>query len=543
MHDIAGRVTRLGLCALAVCSAGATAVFSAPSDPPIVAQRTAGEYVIDGRLDEAGWQDAVPIETWYETRPGDNVEPKVANVAYLLFDDRYLYAGFEFADPEPGKIRAPLADRDNVPSSTDYGGVILDASNDARTAQMFLANPRGIQYDAITSDAADEDSAPDFFWESAGAITENGWTLEMRIPFASLRYKESDPEQWGILLYRNWPRDYRYQMFTSRLPRDSNCFICNVRPLTGLAGLPSGSHFVIAPYANANQMSLPAGDLGSPLVDQGAEGEFGLDAKWLPNPNTIFDATLNPDFSQIESDTAQIAANERFALFFPEKRQFFLEGVDLFSTPINAVFTRTFTAPRWGTRATGEVGDVHLHHARRRGPGRRQRHHPRLQLLGLRGAGLRVLRRGRPPAPQLRTVLRQLPGERPRDRRRRPQPRLRPGLPVADQRPGRRYRPGALFTTARRRTGPIWPTSGTGAGSPATPPGLWWNRQTREVGRLRRRPGTSPTTSGPTTASCRRWASARGLPRSAAPSTRRTSRCHACGSSSTTSAPRTATAS
>ncbi len=244
-----------------------------------------------------------------------------------------------------------------MPSSTDYGGVIIDASNDARTAQMFLANPRGIQYDAITSDAADEDSAPDFFWESAATITQSGWTLEMRIPFASLRYKESDPEQWGILLYRNWPREYRYQMFTSRLPRDSNCFICNVRPLTGLAGLPSGSHFVIAPYANANQMSLPAGDLGSPLVDQGGEGEFGLDAKWLPNPNTIFDATLNPDFSQIESDTAQIAANERFALFFPEKRQFFLEGVDLFSTPINAVFTRTFTAPRWGTRATGELGE------------------------------------------------------------------------------------------------------------------------------------------------------------------------------------------
>jgi hypothetical protein len=357
MHDTSRRISVAVLCALAALSTGAARVVAAPSDAPLVAQRTAGEIVIDGRLDDAPWKDAAPIETWFETRPGDNVEPKVGNVAYLLFDDRYLYAGFEFEDPEPGKIRAPLANRDNVPSSTDYGGVIVDASNDARTAQMFLANPRGIQYDAITSDAADEDSAPDFFWDSASQVTADGWTLEMRIPFASLRYKESDPEQWGILLYRNYPREYRYQMFTSRLPRDSNCFICNVRPLTGLTGLPSGSHFVIAPYANANQMSLPAGDLGSPLVDEGAEGEFGLDAKWLPNPNTIFDATLNPDFSQIESDTAQIAANERFALFFPEKRQFFLEGVDLFSTPINAVFTRTFTAPRWGTRATGEVGN------------------------------------------------------------------------------------------------------------------------------------------------------------------------------------------
>ncbi len=316
--------------------------------------RVASEIVVDGSLDDPGWQEVAPIETWFETRPGDNIEPKVANVGYLAYDDRYLYAAFRFTDPEPQRIRAPLADRDNVPSSTDYGGLILDATNDARTAQMFLANPKGIQYDAITSDAAGEDSAPDFFWDSASRVTEDGWILEMRIPFASIRYNDSNPEQWGLMMYRNWPREYRYQMFTSRLPRDSGCFICNVRPLEGLAELPSGRHYVIAPYGNASQFAMPEGDLGTPLETGDASGEFGLDVKWLPNPNTVFDLTLNPDFSQIESDQAQIAANERFALFFPERRQFFLEGVDLFSTPINAVFTRTFTAPRWGTRATGE---------------------------------------------------------------------------------------------------------------------------------------------------------------------------------------------
>ena len=347
---------RCALAAALLGSAHLPPLAAAQEDPALVIHRTDQEIQIDGRLDDAAWSDAEPIDTWYETRPGDNVEPKMANVAYLLYDDRYLYAGFRFDDAAPEKIRAPFADRDNVPSSTDYGGLIVDATNDGRTAQMFLANPRGIQYDAINSDAAGEDSAPDFFWDSASQITADGWILEMRIPFASLRYNESDPEQWGIMLYRNHPREYRYQMFTSRLPRDSTCFICNVRPLTGLTGLPSGSHFVVAPYANGSQLSLPAGDLGSSLETQGTEGDFGLDAKWLPNPNTVLDATLNPDFSQIESDTAQIAANERFALFFPEKRQFFLEGVDLFSTPINAVFTRTFTSPRWGTRATGEIG-------------------------------------------------------------------------------------------------------------------------------------------------------------------------------------------
>jgi len=339
--------------AVGLCSAA----LAAPAPAPLRVERTDKEIQVDGLLDESAWQDAQPIDTWFETRPGDNVEPKMANVAYLLYDDRYLYAGLVFEDPEPEKIRAPLADRDNVPSSTDYGGLIIDATNDARTAQMFLANPRGIQYDALTSDAAGEDSAPDFYWDSASQVTESGWTLEMRIPFGSLRYNESDPEQWGIMLYRNYPREYRYQMFTSRLPRDSTCFICNVRPLEGLADLPSGSHFVVAPYVNGNQMAMPEGDLGSPLIDQGTEGEIGLDAKWVPNPNTVLDVTINPDFSQIEADTAQIAANERFALFFPERRQFFLEGVDMFSTPINAIFTRTFTAPNWGTRLTGKLGN------------------------------------------------------------------------------------------------------------------------------------------------------------------------------------------
>jgi hypothetical protein len=222
---------------------------------------------------------------------------------------------------------------------------------------MFLANARGIQYDAINSDAAGEDSSPDFFWDSAARITKEGWVLEMRIPFSSLRYTESNPEQWGIMLYRNRPRESRYQMFSSRLPRESTCFICNVKPLKGLEGLPSGGHWIAAPYVNGKQLAEPQGDLGAPLETGEVGTEVGLDAKWLPNPNTVFDLTLNPDFSQIESDVAQIGANERFALFFPEKRPFFLEGSDLFETPLQAVYTRTFTSPRWGARATGEFSN------------------------------------------------------------------------------------------------------------------------------------------------------------------------------------------
>ena len=326
--------------------------------PPFTIARATSPIVVDGDLSDAGWQGVEGISKWYETNIGDNVPPQVGNVAYLTYDDQYFYAGFVFEDPDPPGIRAPLGDHDAVGSPTDYGGVIVDSRNDGRTAQMFLANPRGVQYDAISSDVSGEDDSPDFFWDSVGKITETGWNLEMRIPFTSLRYRQEPAPTWAILLYRNYPRDRRYQFFSARLPRDVNCFICNSTKLVGLEHLPHGSHLVIAPYVSASQSSAPEGDLGTPLEAGDADGDAGFDLKWGPSAALTIDGTWNPDFSQIESDAAQIVANERFALFFPEKRPFFLEGVDLLSTPLQAVYTRTITSPRGGLRATGRAGEV-----------------------------------------------------------------------------------------------------------------------------------------------------------------------------------------
>ena len=346
-------------CLVLCLSLAAAPAFAAGAEqaPPINITRATGSIVIDGNLSDAGWQGATKVTTWYETNPGDNTEPKVKNVGYVTYDEKFLYAGFEFDDPEPRKIRAPYGDRDNVPSSTDYGGIILDTQGEARRAILFLANPHGIQYDANTDDATGEDNSPDYYWDSEARITATGWVLELRIPFSSLRYKKSDPQQWNINLYRNRPRDFRYQYFSMKIPRGSSCFICHSNPLTGLTGLPSGGHLVIAPYATASRDAFPRDDvLGAPLENESVEADGGLDVKWTPNVNTAIDATINPDFSQIESDVAQIGANERFALFFPEKRPFFLEGIELFSTPIQAVYTRTITSPRWGMRATGRMG-------------------------------------------------------------------------------------------------------------------------------------------------------------------------------------------
>ncbi|HEV8660681.1 MAG TPA: DUF5916 domain-containing protein [Thermoanaerobaculia bacterium] len=343
------------LVVIALVCAGA-AVADEATSPTIHISRANGPIAIDGDLSDSGWQGAVRLDKWYETNVTDNGEPKVKNVGYLTYDSRFLYAAFELFD-DPKQIRSPYNDRDHIGGNTDdYAGIILDTRNDKRSAVLLLANARGIQYDAVSDDSTGEDSAPDFFWDAATKITDKGWILEMRVPFSSLRYDNPNPTEWGIMLYRNWPRDRRYQMFTNKLPRGSNCFICNRSPLVGLQGLPGGGHLVTAPYATAREIGETRDGLGTPFVNRPAAGDGGLDVKWTPNADTAIDATLNPDFSQIESDVAVISTNERFAIFLPEKRPFFLEGVELLKTPIQAVYTRTITSPRWGARSTGKSG-------------------------------------------------------------------------------------------------------------------------------------------------------------------------------------------
>jgi hypothetical protein len=321
--------------------------------------RATAPIKVDGNLSDAGWQDVKPVTTWYEVNPGDNTPPTVRNVGRIAYDDRFLYAAFEFDDPNPGAIRAPYSDRDDSGGGFyDFGGLFLDAGDTGHAAKLFVVTPRNIQADSIIDDASGEDTSPDFFWESATRITEHGWTLEMRIPFSSLRYKNSDPQTWAILLYRNYPRDRNYQFLSAKVPRGFNCFVCHANTLEGLQQLPTGGHFVTAPYVSSSSVARPSAGLGSPLASDPMAQHVGLDVKYTPNSDTAVDVTIKPDFSQVESDVAQISANERFALFVPEKRSFFLEGVDLFQTPIQAVYTRTITAPTLGGRVTGKAAGV-----------------------------------------------------------------------------------------------------------------------------------------------------------------------------------------
>ena len=328
--------------------------------PDVHVNRSTGPIKIDGDLTDAAWRAAARVEKFYEIEPGDNVEPPAKSVGYLAYDDRFLYIGLEFQDPEPGQIRAPLADHDAISGiGMDFGGIFLDTLDTGRSGVEFFVTAANVQYDAVIDDATGENPSPDFFWDSAAKIDSHGWTAEMRIPFSSLRYKRGDPQHWRIIVFRNYPRSFRHQITSVPFPRGLNCTMCRAAGLTGLERLPSGNHLVAAPYASASASASPAGDVaGAPLENGSVRGRAGLDVKYSPNAGTALDATIKPDFSQIESDTAQISANERFALFFPEKRPFFLEGVDLLQTPLQAVYTRTITDPNWGARITGSQSGV-----------------------------------------------------------------------------------------------------------------------------------------------------------------------------------------
>lgn len=342
---------------LRLAVAGPEPAADAATSAPISIRRAPGAIVVDGRPGDPGWADASAVDGFVETRPGDNTAPRVRTTLRLAFDDRYLYALFESEDPQPSRIRGYFSDRDDVGTDQDYACLFLDTRHDGRTVMEFCANPRGVQYDAVQDDATgDEDSSPDFYWDSAGSVGPSGWTLEIRIPFSTLRYGPGDRPTWGLLAMRNYTREDRHTLFTSRIPRGSPCFVCHERDLVGLEGLPSGGHVVAVPYASIREQARPAGAAGGSLENGPVRADAGLDLKWTPTADLALDATVNPDFSQVESDVAQIAANTRFALFYPEKRPFFLEGAELFRTPIPAIYTRTVTSPRWGLRATGKTG-------------------------------------------------------------------------------------------------------------------------------------------------------------------------------------------
>jgi len=324
---------------------------SSASPPDFVLPRIAGPITVDGALDEEAWKSALVVDRFYEFAPGESAQPPVQTVGLLAYDSEFLYVGARCADPELAKLRAPYVDRDRV-SDQDFVQIDVDARDEARWSMIFRVNPRGVQADGVFDETVGEDDfSPDYHWDAAARVGPDGWTAEMKIPLSTLRYRGEEPQAWRITFYRLYPRDFRYSIASAPIPRNYNCWLCHAVRYGGIEGLPHRGGIVAAPFVTGGASEAGPGGRSRQSLDAGG------DLKWLPQPNLAVDLTWNPDFSQVEADAPQIAVNNRFALFYPEKRPFFLEGLDLWSSPLQVVHTRTITEPTWGARLTGRPGN------------------------------------------------------------------------------------------------------------------------------------------------------------------------------------------
>ncbi len=322
--------------------------------------RTSAPIKIDGVLDEEAWAAAPKIPVPFEWQPGDNVPAPVATEVLVTFDLHNLYVGFRCFDPEPKKIRAHLMDRDDTDTLIldDHVSFMVDAFNDERRAFQFRVNPMGVQADANFSELEGyEDFSWDAIWKAGAKITDWGWAVEVAIPLSQLRFRKSEgPQTWGFEAERSWPRDTRHRMTSHARSRNVNCILCQMNKLTGFEGIRPGQNIELNPTVTAVRTdAMPMDQYPGGSLERGdIEDDYGLTAKWGVTPNLILNGAYNPDFSQVEADVAQLEINRRFALFYPEKRPFFLEGADFFLTPLQAVFTRTVADPLWGAKMTGK---------------------------------------------------------------------------------------------------------------------------------------------------------------------------------------------
>jgi Domain of unknown function (DUF5916) len=318
--------------------------------------RLAQSVRVDGKLDEPMWTTATRLSNFVEVEPGDNCRPPVDTEALIGYDDENLYIAFRCYDDNTGAIRASITDRDRM-FGDDFAGVMIDTFRDQSNGYEFFVNPRGIQGDLYRS-RNNEDSSYDTVWQSGGQITDFGWTAEIAIPFRSIRFPDSPSQNWGVHVLRNRPRESRAQYSWAPLSRDENCFFCQAGHMSGIEGINQGRNLEVLPYVIGNQSGTMTGDDDASFDwnNNSVTSDGGIGVKYGLTPNHTLDFTYNPDFSQIESDATQINANQTFALFYPEKRPFFLEGADRFSSMIDVVYTRSINDPLTAAKYTGKSG-------------------------------------------------------------------------------------------------------------------------------------------------------------------------------------------
>lgn len=322
---------------------------------------------IDGRMDEAVWSDAAILTGFTQYEPVEGIEASENTEVRVFYTDEAIYFGIRAYDENPELILARLGERDRVVFNDDWVRLTLDTYNDQRQGYIFYVNPLGLQTDGLwvegrssgrgrSSAASSVDYNPDFLWESDGHVDAEGWTAEVRIPYVSLRFREVPEQTWGIQVAREVKRR-GFKQSWAPLTKNATSTLAQSGRLVGLRDIHPRRLIEVNPVITG----VRVGTLETGTFQRAdPEGDFGVNARVGITQNIVLDGTYNPDFSQVEADVSRLTVNERFALFFAEKRAFFLEGADIFSTPQRLVHTRQIVDPIGGAKLTAKIGGVSM---------------------------------------------------------------------------------------------------------------------------------------------------------------------------------------
>ncbi len=305
-------------------------------------------------LDGSVHSDMTRIDDFRQRQPGDGTPVSRRTSAWIGYDDANLYVFF-LCDSPLDRTRARLAKREDI-LSDDFVGIFLDTYHDRQRSYSFLVNPLGIQADAVTSEGQEDDFNFDTLWYSEGRLTTFGFAVSITIPFKSLRFSSTDLQIWGLGLVRSIP-DVNEQSFWPFVTQKVQGFNQQLATATGIQDISPGRNIWLTPYGAFTQSHyLDTPENNEPAFRSRQILRGGLDAKAVIHDSLTLDLTLNPDFSQVESDDPQVTVNQRYEVQFPEKRPFFLENNSYFLTPENLFFSRRVVDPEFGARLTGKVG-------------------------------------------------------------------------------------------------------------------------------------------------------------------------------------------
>jgi len=312
---------------------------------------------LTGKLDDPLWMKAPSVELIYEIYPGDNISTGHKTEVRALYDNKCLYLAFRCYDTCASDIRAHLCNRDQI-FSDDYVIASIDTDNNYQRGYEFAVNPYGIQGDLLFTAPGNEDTSYDLIWYSEASIDADGWIAEMCIPFRQLDFPETDIQSWTIVLIRNIPRENRVKTSWTKMDRSNPNFVSDGGILEGLENVKPGGSVDILPYVLTYQTGEKSDvyNLESPMSNDKIRGRVGGGIQYSPSSSLNLNIVVNPDFSQIESDADQISINSTFALYYREKRPFFMSGKDMLETPM--YYSRTINNPLFAAKAHGKYKNL-----------------------------------------------------------------------------------------------------------------------------------------------------------------------------------------